>query len=158
GRSSGAGAGRGVVTPRRPARRRPRSRNSSRPTPVRRPRPEVCRPRPQFTFGRDAKVVIRTWGARCDPRKSPGPRRRHDFSPPRAKQENPKEEGDLMKTTILGVVLLLAIPLAAPAADSDLYGTWKLVSLTSKLIETGQVDQPRGKAPRGYLNFTPDGR
>ena len=63
-----------------------------------------------------------------------------------------------MKTAILGIVLLLAIPLAAPAAESDLYGTWKLVSLNSKLIDTGQVDQPRGKAPSGYVSFTPDGR
>ena len=63
-----------------------------------------------------------------------------------------------MKTAILGIVLLLASPLAAPAAESDLYGTWKLVSLNSKLIDTGQVDQPRGKAPSGYVSFTPDGR
>ena len=71
---------------------------------------------------------------------------------------NPKKEGHAMKPALLGIVLLLAIPLAASAADSDLYGTWKLVGLTSKLIETGQVEQPRGKAPRGYLIFAPDGR
>jgi len=63
-----------------------------------------------------------------------------------------------MKTAILGSVLLLAIPLAAPAAESDLYGTWKLVSLNSKLMDSGQMDQPRGKAPTGYVSFTPDGR
>ena len=64
-----------------------------------------------------------------------------------------------MKPALLGIVLLLAIPLAASGAESDLYvGTWKLVALTSKLIDTGQVDQPRGKAPRGYVSFTPDGR
>ena len=63
-----------------------------------------------------------------------------------------------MKTAILGIVLLLAIPLAALAVESDLYGTWKLVSLNSKLIDTGQMDQPRGKAPTGYVSFTPDGR
>ena len=63
-----------------------------------------------------------------------------------------------MKTAILGGALLLAIPLAARAAESDLYGTWKLVSLNSKLLDTGQMDQPRGKAPTGYVSFTPDGR
>jgi len=62
-----------------------------------------------------------------------------------------------MKTAIFGIVLLLAIPFAAQAAESDLYGTWKLVSLNSKVIDTGAVDQPRGKAPRGYLVFSPDG-
>ena len=63
-----------------------------------------------------------------------------------------------MKTAILGSVLLLAIPLAAPAAESDLYGTWKLVSLNSKVMDTGQMEQLRGKAPIGYVSFTPDGR
>ena len=63
-----------------------------------------------------------------------------------------------MKTAILGSVLLLSIPFAALAAESDLYGTWKLVSLNSKVIDTGEMRQPRGKAPNGYLSFTPDGR
>jgi lipocalin-like protein len=63
-----------------------------------------------------------------------------------------------MKAAILGGALLLAISFAAPAAEKDLYGTWKLVSLNSKLLDTGQVDQPRGKAPSGYVSFTPDGR
>jgi len=62
-----------------------------------------------------------------------------------------------MKTAILGIVLLFAVPFAAPAAESDLYGTWKLVSLNSKVIDTGEVDQPRGKAPTGYVMFSPDG-
>ena len=63
-----------------------------------------------------------------------------------------------MNTAILGSILLLAIPLAAPAAESDLYGTWKLVSLTRKVVDTGATEQPRGKAPNGYVSFTPDGR
>ena len=54
--------------------------------------------------------------------------------------------------------MLLAIPLAAPAAESDLYGTWKLVSLTRKVIDTGATEQPRGKAPNGYVSFGRDGR
>ena len=63
-----------------------------------------------------------------------------------------------MKTAILGSALLLAIPLAAPAAESDLYGTWKLVSNSRKVMDTGQVEQPRGKAPKGYASFGQDGR
>ena len=63
-----------------------------------------------------------------------------------------------MKIAILGSALLLAIPLAAPAAESDLYGTWKLVSLNRKLLDTGAMDQPRGKAPNGYVSFGRDGR
>ncbi len=63
-----------------------------------------------------------------------------------------------VKTAILGGALLLAIPLAAPAAESDLYGTWKLVSLTRKVADTGATEQPRGKAPTGYVSFGRDGR
>jgi len=63
-----------------------------------------------------------------------------------------------MKTAILGSVLLLAIPLAAPAAESDLYGTWKMVSQSQKVVDTGEIRAGRGKAPNGYVTFTPDGR
>ena len=63
-----------------------------------------------------------------------------------------------MKTAVFASALLLAIPLAAPAAESDLYGTWKLVSLTRKVADTGATEQPRGKAPNGYVSFGPDGR
>jgi len=63
-----------------------------------------------------------------------------------------------MKTAILASVLLLAIPLAAPAAESDLYGTWKMVSLSRKITDTGEIVQPRGKAPIGYISFGQDGR
>jgi len=67
-------------------------------------------------------------------------------------------EGDIMKTAILASALLLAIPLAAPAAERDLYGTWKLVSQSQKLADTGEIRQGRGKTPNGYVSFTPDGR
>jgi len=63
-----------------------------------------------------------------------------------------------MKTAIFASALLLAIPLAAPAAESDLYGTWKMVSQSQKLVDTGEVRQGRGKTPNGYVTFTPDGR
>ena len=63
-----------------------------------------------------------------------------------------------MKTAILGSALLLALPLAALAAESDLHGTWKLVSATRKVMDTGQVEQYRGTAPKGYTMFGRDGR
>ena len=63
-----------------------------------------------------------------------------------------------MKVAILGGALLLAIPLAAPAAESDLYGTWKMVSQSQKLTDTGEIRAGRGKTPNGYVTFTPDGR
>jgi hypothetical protein len=63
-----------------------------------------------------------------------------------------------MKTAICAAALALALPFTALAAESDLHGTWKLVSLTRKAVDGGKVEQPRGKAPKGYLSFTPDGR
>jgi hypothetical protein len=63
-----------------------------------------------------------------------------------------------MKTAILASALFLAAPYAALAAESDLHGTWKLVNLSRKALDTGKVEQPRGKAPKGYVSFTPDGR
>lgn len=63
-----------------------------------------------------------------------------------------------MKTAILASALLICAPLSAPAAESDLYGTWKLISQSQKVIDTGEVRAGRGKAPRGYIMFAPDGR
>ena len=62
-----------------------------------------------------------------------------------------------MKTAICATALALALPFAVLAAETDLHGTWKLVSLTRK-VDGGKVEEPRGKAPKGYLTFTPDGR
>ena len=63
-----------------------------------------------------------------------------------------------MRIVVLGSALLLALPLAAPAAESDLYGTWKMVSQTQKLLDTGETRKGRGDAPNGYMTLTPDGR
>ena len=63
-----------------------------------------------------------------------------------------------MKTAILGTALFLAIPLAAAAAESDLHGTWKMISQSQKVLDTGEVRAGRGKAPKGYVTFGPDGR
>jgi len=63
-----------------------------------------------------------------------------------------------MKTAILGSALLFAIPFAAPAAEKDLHGTWKMVSQSQKVLDTGEVRAGRGKAPNGYVSFGPDGR
>jgi hypothetical protein len=63
-----------------------------------------------------------------------------------------------MKIANLVPALLLAIPLSSLAAESDLYGTWKLVSQSQKLLDTGEVRAGRGQAPKGFVTFTPEGR
>ena len=44
-------------------------------------------------------------------------------------------------------------------ADSKaLWGTWRLVSYQRTLVETGETRDFFGRAPRGLLNYSPDGR
>jgi hypothetical protein len=63
-----------------------------------------------------------------------------------------------MKIATLASALLLSIPLSAAASEKDLHGTWKMVSQSQKLLDTGEVRAGRGAAPKGYVTFTPDGR
>jgi len=63
-----------------------------------------------------------------------------------------------MKTVFLGSALLLAISFPVLAAEKDLYGTWKMVSQSQKLLDTGEIRKGRGDVPNGYVTFTPDGR
>jgi maltose alpha-D-glucosyltransferase/alpha-amylase len=50
------------------------------------------------------------------------------------------------------------VPGASPAAEDPLLGTWKLQSLVSEVIATGQRSNPFGDHPDGYLSYSPDGR
>ena len=43
-------------------------------------------------------------------------------------------------------------------AIDRLYGTWKLVSWTRHLLDTGETVAAFGKTPRGFLNYGRDGR
>ena len=40
----------------------------------------------------------------------------------------------------------------------QLYGTWRLVSYTRQIIETRETVTPFGRAPTGFLSYSPDGR
>ena len=40
----------------------------------------------------------------------------------------------------------------------QLYSTWRLVSWTRQIVETGETATPFGKAPTGFLSYSPDGR
>lgn len=63
-----------------------------------------------------------------------------------------------MKAAILGSAFLLAVSIPALAAEKDLHGTWKMVSQSQKVLDTGEVRAGRGKSPTGYMTLTPDGR
>ena len=41
---------------------------------------------------------------------------------------------------------------------SQLLGSWRMTSWTFEVLETGEVKDALGKNPRGYVNYSPDGR
>jgi hypothetical protein len=53
---------------------------------------------------------------------------------------------------------LAALPFSAIAADADLVGTYKLISSTMKILDTGEVKDTHGKNPKGYIMYGTDGR
>ena len=64
-------------------------------------------------------------------------------------------------STLLGFIALstcLLSPLAANAQVEELYGTWRLVSWTRELVDTGERSDMLGKAPHGFLAYGRDGR
>lgn len=44
------------------------------------------------------------------------------------------------------------------AIRSRILGTWRMLSWTRRLAETGHEQDALGKNPFGYLNYSPDGR
>lgn len=64
---------------------------------------------------------------------------------------------------MLGAVRLsifaCALYFAGPAfAESDLAGTYRLISATRTIVETGQTEDSFGKDPIGYITYGSDGR
>jgi hypothetical protein len=53
--------------------------------------------------------------------------------------------------------LTLSQPAAARSAPSSIVGFWKMVSFTSKVVETGETRLPFGEHPGGYTAFSRDG-
>jgi len=56
------------------------------------------------------------------------------------------------------VVLIFLNSSRAKAGNEELYGTWRLVSMTRQVIATGETSDLLGKAPQGFINYGPDGR
>ena len=58
------------------------------------------------------------------------------------------------------IVSLVAVvlPFCPAFAADDLPGTYKLVSSTRTIVETGQVEDSYGKNPNGYIIYGSDGR
>jgi Lipocalin-like domain len=50
------------------------------------------------------------------------------------------------------------LPFSAVAADDELVGTYKLISSTRKILDTGEVKDTYGKEPKGFIMYGRDGR
>jgi hypothetical protein len=63
-------------------------------------------------------------------------------------------------TRLVGIVLLVVLTSisAWAAGEEDLYGTWRLLSFTNEILATGEKTDSFGKAPRGFLHYSRDGR
>lgn len=55
-------------------------------------------------------------------------------------------------------IVIFLISSNAKAGNEELYGTWRLVSFTGKILETGETMDIFGKSPRGFINYGRDGR
>ena len=62
-----------------------------------------------------------------------------------------------MRKLMLAAVIA-ALPISAVAADDELVGTYKLISSTRKILDTGEVTDTDGKDPKGFIMYGKDGR
>jgi hypothetical protein len=53
---------------------------------------------------------------------------------------------------------LMVVHAQAWAGNEEIWGTYKLVSATTRYLDNGQTEEPYGKHPAGYINYGKDGR
>ena len=63
-----------------------------------------------------------------------------------------------MRKVMLLTVAVATLPRLAIAADEELAGTYKLISSTRKILDTGEVSNTWGKNPKGFITYGKDGR
>lgn len=63
----------------------------------------------------------------------------------------------VLASFVLSAACLL-VPSGSYAQVEEMYGTWRLVSFTRDVLDTGERTDIFGKAPHGFLTFTRDGR
>jgi hypothetical protein len=61
-------------------------------------------------------------------------------------------------TRLIGCLVLLTSTSAWAAGSEELYGTWRLVSFIQQVVATGEKTDFFGKAQRGFLSYSRDGR
>jgi hypothetical protein len=53
-------------------------------------------------------------------------------------------------------IFVAALPFSASAAESDLYGTYRLVSTVTQMVDTGQIQTETNES--GFITYGSDGR
>jgi hypothetical protein len=61
------------------------------------------------------------------------------------------------RALVVALALLWAVGTRA-VGNEDLYGTWRLLSFTQRVVATGEKTAVFGKTPRGFLSYSRDGR
>jgi Lipocalin-like domain len=64
---------------------------------------------------------------------------------------------DLALVTLLVGALTVASPATAQDLQSSIAGLWKVTSVTTKIVSTGEMVHPFGERPSGYQMFTRGG-
>ena len=63
----------------------------------------------------------------------------------------------MVKWFIVLFLFLIAVPPCIADEHFQIEGTWRIVSFEREYQDTGECERPRGKAPKGYILFLPDG-
>jgi hypothetical protein len=64
----------------------------------------------------------------------------------------------VLQRTMLGIAMSLLTFTVSALDKEDFYGTFKLVSNTRKMLDTGEVLNTYGQQPSGYITYGKDGR
>jgi hypothetical protein len=67
-------------------------------------------------------------------------------------------QGEITMRKVILALALSALPCGTALGDEDIVGTYKLISSTRTIVETGQVEDSYGKHPNGYVMYGRDGR
>lgn len=61
-----------------------------------------------------------------------------------------------MRKVMLAFALVVLLPVSTYAADAELYGTYRLIGTTAKILETGEEEKYTDET--GYITYGRDGR
>ena len=55
-------------------------------------------------------------------------------------------------------MLLVLLPTLSRAGDEEIWGTYRLITATNKIVDTGDVINAYGEHPKGYITYGKEGR